>query len=82
MDKERIEQQLKDFLLEEGWLENEEEFKPETDFRKDLEFTNREIAEMFFMLETEFDILTTTDDERQVRTIGGLVEMIAKKKSL
>ena len=82
MDKERIEQQLKDFLLEEGWLENEEEFKTETDFRKDLEFTNREIAEMFFMLETEFDILTTTDDERQVRTIGVLVEMIARKKSL
>lgn len=82
MNKIEIKQQLQDFLLNEGWLENIEEFDLGNSFRDDLKFTKIELDEMFFMTETEFDILITAQDEQETETIGDLLDLIAKKKNL
>ena len=77
-----IQQQLQDFLLNEGWIESTEEFDLKNSFREDLKFTKREMQEMFFMTENEFDILITAQDEQKTETIGDLVNLIIEKKSL
>ena len=77
-----IQQQLQDFLLNEGWIESTEEFQLENSFRGDLKFTNREMQEMFFMTENEFDILITTKEEQETETIGDLVDLIIEKETL
>ena len=84
METNRIEiqQQLQDFLLNEGWIESIEEFQLENSFRSDLKFTNREMQEMFFMTENEFDILITAKEEQETETIGDLVDLIIEKKTL
>lgn len=82
MNKIEIKQQLQDFLLNAGWLESIEEFNLGNSFRDDLKFTKIEMNEMFFMTETEFDILITAQDEQETETIGDLLDLIAKKKNL
>ena len=77
-----IQQQLQDFLLSEGWLESTDEFDLENSFRGDLKFTGREMCEMFFMTENEFDILISADDVEQTETIGDLLNLIIEKKNL
>ena len=81
-NRTEIQQQLQDFLLKEGWIESIEEFQLENSFRGDLKFTNREMQEMFFMTENEFDILITAQDEQETETIGDLVDLIVEKKNL
>ena len=84
METDRIEirQQLQDFLLNEGWLESIEEFGLEKSFREDLKFTKREMNEMFFMTENEFDILISAKEEQETGTIGDLMDLIIRKKNL
>lgn len=81
-NRTEIQQQLQDFLLNEGWMESIEEFQLENSFRGDLKFTNREMQEMFFMTENEFDILITAKEEQETETIGDLVDLIIEKKTL
>ena len=82
VNRTEIQQQLQDFLLNEGWIETLEEFDLDNSFREDLKFTNRELQEMFFMTENEFDILITAQDEQETETIGDLVDLIVEKKNL
>lgn len=84
MEKNRIElqQQLQDFLLNEGWIESTEEFDLNNSFREDLKFTKIEMNEMFFMVENEFDILITSKEEQDTETIGDLLDLIVEKKNL
>lgn len=77
-----IQQQLQDFLLNEGWIESTEEFDLNNSFREDLKFTKIEMNEMFFMTENEFDILITSKEEQDTETIGDLVNLIIEKKYL
>jgi acyl carrier protein len=81
-NRTEIQQQLQNFLLDEGWIEGIEEFKMGNSFREDLKFTKREMQEMFFMTENEFDILITAQDEQETETIGDLVDLIVEKKNL
>lgn len=81
-NRTEIQQQLQNFLLDEGWIEGIEEFKMGNSFREDLKFTKREMQEMFFMTENEFDILITAQDEQDTETIGDLVDLIVEKKNL
>jgi acyl carrier protein len=81
-NRTEIQQQLQNFLLDEGWIEGIEEFKMDNSFREDLKFTKREMQEMFFMTENEFDILITAQDEQETETIGDLVDLIVEKKNL
>lgn len=81
-NRTEIQQQLQNFLLDEGWIEGIEEFKMNNSFREDLKFTKREMQEMFFMTENEFDILITAQDEQETETIGDLVDLIVEKKNL
>ena len=81
-NRTEIQQQLQNFLLNEGWIEGIEEFKMDNSFREDLKFTKREMQEMFFMTENEFDILITAQDEQDTETIGDLVSLIVEKKNL
>lgn len=81
-NRTEIQQQLQDFLLNEGWIERIEDFDLEKSFREDLKFTKREMNEMFFMTENEFDILITAQDEQETETIGDLVNLIIEKKNL
>lgn len=82
VNRTEIQQQLQDFLLNEGWIESIEEFNLDNTFREDLKFTKREMQEMFFMTENEFDILITAQDEQETETIGDLVNLIIEKKNL
>lgn len=82
VNRTEIQQQLQDFLLNEGWIESTEEFDLGNTFRGNLKFTNREIQEMFFMAENEFDILLTAREEQETETIGDLLDLIIEKKSL
>ena len=82
VNRTEIQQQLQDFLLNEGWIESTEEFDLGNTFRGNLKFTNREIQEMFFMAENEFDILITAQEEQETETIGDLLDLIVEKKSL
>lgn len=82
VNRTEIQQQLQDFLLNEGWIEALEEFDLDNSFREDLKFTKREMQEMFFMTENEFDILITAQDEQDTETIGDLVSLIVEKKNL
>lgn len=82
VNRTEIQQQLQDFLLNEGWIESTEEFDLGNSFRGNLKFTNREMQEMFFMTENEFDILITAQDEQETETIGDLVNLIVEKKNL
>ena len=81
-DRTEIRQQLQDFLLNEGWIESTEEFDLGNSFRGNLKFTNREMQEMFFMTENEFDILISADEEKRTETIGDLLNLIIEKKNL
>ena len=81
-NRTEIQHQLQNFLLDEGWIEGIEEFKMGNSFREDLKFTKREMQEMFFMTENEFDILITAQDEQETETIGDLVDLIVEKKNL
>ena len=81
-NRTEIQQQLQNFLLDEGWIEGIEEFKMDNSFREDLKFTKREMQEMFFMTENEFDILITAQDEQETETIGDLMDLIVEKKNL
>lgn len=81
-NRTEIQQQLQNFLLDEGWIEGIEEFKMDNSFCEDLKFTKREMQEMFFMTENEFDILITAQDEQETETIGDLVDLIVEKKNL
>ena len=81
-NRTEIQQQLQDFLLNEGWIESTEEFDLNNSFREDLKFTKVEMNEMFFMTENEFDILITAQDEQKTETIGDLVNLIIEKKDL
>jgi acyl carrier protein len=81
-NRTEIQQQLQDFLLNEGWIERIEDFDLGNSFREDLKFTKREMNEMFFMTENEFDILITAQDEQETETIGDLVNLIIEKKNL
>ena len=81
-NRTEIRQQLQDFLLSEGWLESTDEFDLENSFRDDLKFTGREMGEMLFMTENEFDILISADDAEQTETIGDLLNLIIEKKNL
>ena len=80
--RNEIEQQLKDFLLHEGWIKKTGDFGLDKSFRNDLKFTKRDMNEMFFMTENEFDILITAQDEQKTETIGDLVNLIIEKKNL
>lgn len=82
VNRTEIQQQLQDFLLNEGWIESTEEFDLGNSFRGNLKFTNREMQEMFFMTENEFDILITAQDEQETETIGDLLDLIVEKKNL
>lgn len=84
MEKNRIElqQQLQDFLLNEGWIESTEEFDLNNSFRDDLKFTKIEMNEMFFMIENEFDILISAKNEKETDTIGDLLSLIIEKREL
>ena len=82
VNRTEIQQQLQDFLLNEGWIESTEEFDLGNTFRGNLKFTNREIQEMFFMAENEFDILISAKEEQETETIGDLVDLIVEKKNL
>jgi acyl carrier protein len=82
VNKTEIQQQLQDFLLNEGWIESTEEFDLGNSFRGNLKFTNREMQEMFFMAENEFDILITAQEEQETETIGDLLDLIVEKKNL
>lgn len=84
MEKNRIElqQQLQNFLLNEGWIESTEEFDLNNSFREDLKFTKIEMNEMFFMVENEFDILITSKEEQDTETIGELLDLIVEKRNL
>ena len=82
VNRTEIQQQLQDFLLNEGWIESTEEFDLGNTFRGNLKFTNREIQEMFFMAENEFDILLTAREEQETETIGDLLDLIVEKKNL
>lgn len=82
VNRTEIQQQLQDFLLNEGWIESTEEFDLGNSFRGNLKFTNREIQEMFFMAENEFDILLTAKEEQETETIGDLLDLIVEKKNL
>lgn len=82
VNRTEIQQQLQDFLLNEGWIESTEEFDLGNSFRGNLKFTNREIQEMFFMTENEFDILITSKEEKETETIGDLLDLIVEKKNL
>lgn len=77
-----IQQQLQDFLLNEGWIESTEEFDLNNSFREDLKFTKIEMNEMFFMVENEFDILITVKNEKETDTIGDLLNLIIEKREL
>lgn len=77
-----IQQQLQDFLLNEGWIESTEEFDLNNSFREDLKFTKIEMNEMFFMVENEFDILVTVKNEKETDTIGDLLDLIIEKREL
>lgn len=81
-NRTEIQHQLQNFLLDEGWIEGIEEFKMGNSFRGNLKFTKREMQEMFFMTENEFDILITAQDEQETETIGDLVDLIVEKKNL
>ena len=81
-NRTEIQQQLQNFLLDEGWIEGIEEFKMDNSFREGLKFTKREMQELFFMTENEFDILITAQDEQETETIGDLVDLIVEKKNL
>lgn len=80
-NRTEIQQQLQHFLLDEAWIESVEEFDLNNSFREDLKFTNRELQEMFFMTENEFDIFISAQDEQETETIGELVDLIVEKKS-
>lgn len=80
--KTEIQQQLQNFLLNEGWIESAEEFDLNNSFREDLKFTKIEMNEMFFMVENEFDILITSKEEQETETICDLVNLIIEKKNL
>ena len=82
VNKTEIQQQLQDFLLNEGWIESTEEFDLGNSFRGNLKFTNREMQEMFFMAENEFDILITSQEGQETETIGDLLDLIVEKKNL
>lgn len=82
VNRTEIQQQLQDFLLNEGWIESIEEFDLGNTFRGNLKFTNREMHEMFFMTENEFDILITAQEEQETETIGDLLDLIVEKKNL
>ena len=82
INKTKIQQQLQDFLLNEGWIESTEEFDLNNSFREDLKFTKIEMNEMFFMVENEFDILITSKEEQDTETIGDLLDLIVEKKNL
>ena len=82
VNRTEIQQQLQDFLLNEGWIESTEEFDLGNSFRGNLKFTNREMQEMFFMTENEFDILISAKEEQETETIGDLVDLIVEKKNL
>lgn len=82
INKTEIQQQLQDFLLNEGWIESTEEFELDNSFRDDLKFTKIEMNEMFFMVENEFDILITSKEEQDTETIGDLLDLIVEKKNL
>ena len=82
VNRTEIQQQLQDFLLNEGWIESTEEFDLGNSFRGNLKFTNREMQEMFFMTENEFDILITAQEEQETETIGDLLDLIVEKKNL
>ena len=81
-DRTEIQRQLQDFLLSEGWIESIDEFDLENSFRGDLKFTGREMGEMLFMTENEFDILISADEEKRTETIGDLLNLIIEKKNL
>jgi acyl carrier protein len=81
-NRTEIQQQLQNFLLNEGWLESIEEFKLENSFREDLKFTGREMSEMFFMTENEFDILISAKEEQETVTVADLLDLIVEKKKL
>ena len=81
VNRTEIQQELQDFLLNEGWLESVEEFDLNNSFRDNLNFTKREMQEMFFLTENEFDILITAQEEQETETIGDLVNLIVEKKS-
>ena len=80
-NRTEIQQQLQHFLLDEAWIESVEEFDLNNSFREDLKFTKREMQEMFFMTENEFDIFISAQDEQETETIGELVDLIVEKKS-
>lgn len=82
VNRTEIQQQLQDFLLNEGWIESTEEFDLGNSFRGNLKFTNREMQEMFFMTENEFDILITAQEEQETETIGDMLDLIVEKKNL
>ena len=82
VNRTEIQQQLQDFLLNEGWIESTEEFDLGNTFRGNLKFTNREMQEMFFMTENEFDILITAQEEQETETIGDMLDLIVEKKNL
>lgn len=81
-NRTEVQQQLQDFLLNEGWIERIEDFDLRNSFRENLKFTKIEMNEMFFMTENEFDILITAQDEQETETIGDLVNLIIEKKNL
>lgn len=80
--RNEVEQQLKDFLFHERWIKRTGDFGLDKSFRNDLKFTKRDMNEMFFMTENEFDILITAQDEQETETIGDLVNLIIEKKNL
>lgn len=82
VNRTEIQQHLQDFLLNEGWIESTEEFDLGNSFRGNLKFTNREMQEMFFMTENEFDILITAQEEQETETIGDMLDLIVEKKNL
>ena len=82
VNRTEIQQQLQDFLLNEGWIESTEEFALGNSFRGNLKFTNKEMNEMFVMTESEFDILITAREEQEIETIGDLLDLIVEKKNL
>lgn len=81
-NRNELQQQLQNFLLNEGWIESTEEFDLNNSFREDLKFSKIEMNEMFFMVENEFDILITSKEEQDTETVGDLLDLIVEKRNL
>lgn len=78
MNRTRIEQELKEKLIDSFGIDSEDQIKPESRFIEDLGFDSLDVVELVTWAEMNFDMRIKDEDVKNILTVKEFVDYLEK----